>query len=144
MGHLISGSMVGLMVTSSKRTYATHCTSQVCCSQSHCPCSRLLLTSASAVDTQTFGPSELLWQMWGLILNKISFLLPSFGASPLSLDVGYLFFWWDPTFSCQWLPSSKLQFWSSRGGRWTHSSTQASSIYYMYTYISSFLDFFPT
>ena len=34
VGRLLSGSMVGLMVTSSKRTYATHCPSQVCCSQS--------------------------------------------------------------------------------------------------------------
>ena len=24
-----------------------------------------------------------------------------------------IFFWWDPTFTCQWLFSSKLQFWSS-------------------------------
>ena len=92
MGHLISGSMVGLMATSSKRTYATHCASQICCSQSHCPRSRLLLTSASAVDTQTFEPPELLWQIWGLILNTVSLLLLSFGASPLSLDVEYLFF----------------------------------------------------
>ena len=34
VGHLLSGSIVGLEATSSKRTYATHCTSQVCCSQS--------------------------------------------------------------------------------------------------------------
>ena len=34
------------------------------------------------------------------------------GAPPLPLDVRYLF-WWDPTFSCQWLFSSELQFWSS-------------------------------
>ena len=80
------------MATSSKRTYATHRASQICCSQSHCPRSRPLLTSASAVDTQTFEPSELLWQIWSLILNTISLLLLSFRASPLSLDVGYLFF----------------------------------------------------
>ena len=41
------------------------------------------------------------------------------GASPLPLDVGYLF-WWDLTFSCRWLFSSKLQFWSSHRRRWVH------------------------
>ena len=41
------------------------------------------------------------------------------GSPPLPLDIGYLF-WWDPTFSCWWLFSSKLQFWSSRRRRWAH------------------------
>ena len=31
-----------------------------------------------------------------------------------------IFFWWDPTFTCQWLFSSKLQFWSSHRRRWAH------------------------
>ena len=53
VGHLLSGSMVGLMVTSSKRTYATCLTSQVCCSQSSCPPGRQLLTCVSTEDTQT-------------------------------------------------------------------------------------------
>ena len=91
--------MVGLMATSSKRAYAAHCASQVCYSQRPCPRSRLLLTCASAEDTQTlkdrsgsdsvgspgpgghkvlFEPSKRLWQEWGLILNAISPLLPSF------------------------------------------------------------------
>ena len=52
VGHLLSGSMLGLMATSSKKIYATLCVSQVCCSQSPCPCGRLLLTCASAGDTQ--------------------------------------------------------------------------------------------
>ena len=72
--------------------------SQVCCSQRQCPCGRPLLTPASAGDTQTlkgrsgsvsvgslgtdvqkilFEPSKCLWQVWGLILNAISPLLPS-------------------------------------------------------------------
>ena len=38
-----------------------------------------------------FVPSECLWQVFGLILNMISLLLPSCWASPLPLDVGYLF-----------------------------------------------------
>ena len=51
VGCLLGSSIVGLMVTSSKRTYATRCTFQVCCSQRSCPCGRPLLTHASAGDT---------------------------------------------------------------------------------------------
>ena len=50
---LLSGFMVGLMVTSSKKAYAIYCVTQVCCMQSPCPCSKPLLTHASAEDTQT-------------------------------------------------------------------------------------------
>ena len=81
---------------------------QVCCTQSPCPCGRPLLTHTSTGDTQTqfwlslcgvsgswwaqglFEPSEHLWQLWGLFLNMISPLLPSSGASPLPLEM-YLF-----------------------------------------------------
>ena len=92
--------MVELMVTSSKRIYATCHASQVCCHQNpSCPHSRPLLTHASARDTYTLKgrsgsvsvgplgpgvhkvllkPSECLWQVWGLILNVILPLLPSF------------------------------------------------------------------
>ena len=52
VSHLLSGSMVGLMETSSKRTYATSFTSQVCCNQSPCPHGRPLLTCTSTGDTQ--------------------------------------------------------------------------------------------
>ena len=31
-----------------------------------------------------------------------------------------IFFWWGPTFSCQWLFSSELQFWNSCRRRWAH------------------------
>ena len=65
------------------------CHAQVCCIQSPCPCSSPLLTWTSAGDTQTqfclnlcgvsgsWGWFEHLWQVWGLILNAISPLLPS-------------------------------------------------------------------
>ena len=56
VGCLLSGSIMGLMATSSKKTYATHCASQVCFSQRPCPqalVGRSLLTHASAGDTQT-------------------------------------------------------------------------------------------
>ena len=53
MGHLFGSSMVGLMVTSSKRAYATYYMTQVFCTQSPCPCRRPLLAHVSAGDTQT-------------------------------------------------------------------------------------------
>ena len=52
VGHLLGSSVVGLLATSSQRTYATHGASQGCCSQSPSPCGRPLLTHASAGDTQ--------------------------------------------------------------------------------------------
>ena len=53
VGCLLGDSMVGLMETSSKRAYVTGCVTQVCCTQSPCPCSSPLLTYTSAGDTQT-------------------------------------------------------------------------------------------
>ena len=71
------------------------CHTQVCCTQSPCPCGRPLLNHTSAGDTQTqfwlglcgvsgswctqdlFEPSECLWWIWGLILNAITLHLPS-------------------------------------------------------------------
>ena len=109
MGHLLNGSMVGLVATSSMRIYATCCMTQVCCTQSPCPCSRPLLTCTSARDTQTLkgksgsisvgpmGPgshkvlsesSERLWQVWSLILNAILPLLPSWWGFSFALGYG--------------------------------------------------------
>ena len=69
------------------------CHTQVCCTQSRCPCSSPLLTHTSTGDTQTqfcvslcgvsgsrfaqglFEPSERLCRLWGLILNIILPLL---------------------------------------------------------------------
>ena len=86
------------MVTSSKRAYATHRVTQVCYTQSLCPCGRPLLTRASAGNSQTlkgrsgsvsvgslglgahkvlFEPFEYLWPGWSLILKAISPLLLS-------------------------------------------------------------------
>ena len=71
------------------------CHTQVCCTQSPCPCGSPLLTHTSSGDTQTqfclslcgvsgswctqgiFEPSQRLWWVWGLILNAISPILPS-------------------------------------------------------------------
>ena len=38
-----------------------------------------------------FEPSEHLWWVWGLILNVVLHLLPSFWGFSLPLDTGYLF-----------------------------------------------------
>ena len=72
------------------------CYTQVYCTQSPCPLSSPLLTHTSSGDTQTqfclslygvsgswytqgmFEPSEHLWRVWGLMLNAISPLLPSY------------------------------------------------------------------
>ena len=71
------------------------CHTQVCCTQSPCPCGRPLLNRTSAGDTQPqfwlslggvsgswyaqglFEPSEHLWWEWGLILNANFPLLAS-------------------------------------------------------------------
>ena len=71
------------------------CHTQVCCTQSPCPCGSPLPIHTSTGDAQTqfylslcgvpgswctqglFEPSEHLWWVWGLILNVISTLLPS-------------------------------------------------------------------
>ena len=146
MGHLLDVCMVELMVTFYKRAYPTHYMTQIWCSQSPYPHSRSLLTHASTGDTQTlkgrsgslsvgslgpgvhkvlFEPSEHLWWVWGFILNVILPLLPSCWGFSFALGCGFVFlffvfFWWDPTFSCWWLFSSELQFWSSQRRRWAH------------------------
>ena len=87
--------------------------SQVCCSQSPCPCGRPLLTHALTGDTQTlkgrsgsvsvgplgpgahkvlFEPSEHLWQLLGLILNVVLPLLPSCWIFSFALGHGVSFF----------------------------------------------------
>ena len=83
------------------------CHTQVCCTQSPCPCGRPLLTHTPTGDAQTefclnlcripgpwcaegsFEPSEHLWREWGLILNVNLLLLPC--CSSFSFALGYLF-----------------------------------------------------
>ena len=136
MGHLLNGSVVRLMVTSSKRTYITHHVFQVCWSQSPCPCGRPLLTCASTGDTLTlkgsvlvrslgptmhkglFEPSEHLCGVW----LYTWFYPPSYRLVGLLLChwMWSIFFCWDSTFSCQWLFSCELEFWSSHRRRWVY------------------------
>ena len=82
VGCLLGSSMAGLMVTSSKRTDAKCHTSQVCCSQSPCPCIRPLLTRASSGDTQavkgqsgsvsygvpgSWSTQSFVWALWAFL-----------------------------------------------------------------------------
>ena len=86
------------------------CHTQVCFTQSPCPCGRTLLTHTSAGDTQTqlwlslcgvsgswctqglFEPSGHVWWVWGLILNEIPLLLPSCWSFSFALGHGVSFF----------------------------------------------------
>ena len=82
------------------------CHTQVCCTQSPCPCSRPLLTRTATRDAQTqfclslcavpgswctqglFEPSKLLWLEWDLILNTNPPLLPSCWGFSFALVCG--------------------------------------------------------
>ena len=86
------------------------CHTQVCCTQSPCPCSRPLLTCTFAGDTETqlwlslcgvsgswcaqglFEPPEHLWRVRGLILNAISPLLLSCWGFSFARGCGISFF----------------------------------------------------
>ena len=92
------------------------CHSQLCCTQSPCPCGRPLLTHTSAGNTQTlksksvsvsvgslgpglgwgaqglFEASEPFWRVWGLILNVISPLVMSCWGFSFALGHGVSFF----------------------------------------------------
>ena len=100
-------SMVALLATPSNKDLSHM---QFCCTQSPCPWGRPLLTRTSTDDTQTqfwlslcglsgswcaqglLEPSEHLWQVWGLILNTISPLLPSCWGFSFALGCGVSFF----------------------------------------------------
>ena len=113
MGRLLSGSMVGLMATSSKSAYATFFVTQVCYSQSPWPRGRPLLTCASTGVTETlksrsgsvsvwplgpgahkvfFVPSQHLSRAQSLILNMILSLLPSCWGFSFALGHQIYFF----------------------------------------------------
>ena len=104
--------MVRLIVTSSKRAYATYWVTQICCTHSPCPHGRPLLIRASSGNMQTFKgrsvllslgslgpgahkvlfePSKHLWWVWGLILNAILLLLPSCCGFSFALGHGVSF-----------------------------------------------------
>ena len=127
----LGGSMVGLMATSSKRTYAMHCASQVCGSRNPCLHSRPLLTvppretlkhsKAGLVQslvgvTAPFSGSSWAWAF--ICTLQASLEVMRFDSKcdciPHTILLGLLlcpwtrgiFLWWDPTFSCWWFFSS--------------------------------------
>ena len=81
------------------------CHAQACCTQTPYPSGSPLRTCVSTGDTHSnaglaqslwvhkvlFEPSKHLWWVWHLILNMICVSYHLAGASPLSLDTGYLF-----------------------------------------------------
>ena len=126
----LSGSIVGLKATSSKRTYITHHACQICCSQRPYPSGRPLLTHVSAGDTQalkgrsdsvsvgSLGPGvhKALFEPSSISsrYEVCDFALPTILFGLLLCPWTWsIVFWWDPTLSCQWLFSSNLQFQSS-------------------------------
>ena len=124
--------MVGIMVvmtTSFKRTYAS-----TYCVQVPWLYVRQLLTHTSTRDSWTLTGKYDSVSVRSLLLSPGSwckqfffFLIPSKILFPQSVFLGLLCPWiwgiflrWDPTFSCQWLFSSKLEFWSSCRRKWVH------------------------
>ena len=126
-------SIVGLSTTSSKRSYATHRPAlprAPAPESGHC-------WPGPPQDTLKHSKAGLTQSLWGLLVHT------RFCLSPPSLSVGMgfdsrhdfspptillglllcpwtwdIWFWWGPTFSCRWLLSGKLKFWSSH--RWAH------------------------
>ena len=100
------------------------CHTQVCCTQSPCPCHRYCW-SLSPQETLTVL-AQSLWRLWVLVHtrfvwalwvslvgmeldSKCDFTSPTvFLGLPLCPWTWNIFFWWDPTFSCPWLFSSEL------------------------------------
>ena len=102
------------------------CHTQVCCTQSPCPCGRPLLTHTSRGDTQTFkgrtdsvsgfswGTQGFVWALWASLAgmgseSKCNFAPPTILLGLLLCPWMWgMFFWWDPPFSWWWLFSSEL------------------------------------
>ena len=118
-----SSSIVGLMTTSSKRSYGTCRTASPRApapESGHC-------WPGPPQETLKHSKAGLTQSLWGLLVHTRFCLSPpsiSVGMgfdsrhdfSPPTILLGLLlcawmwdiFFWWDPTFSCQWLFSGKL------------------------------------
>ena len=86
MGRLPSDSMIWLMAISSKKFYATHGASQVCCSENPCPCGWPLMTRASTGDTEALnGRSAVSVGSLGPSAHKVLFE-PSEGLVGMRFD----------------------------------------------------------
>ena len=116
-------SIVGLMTTSSKSSYATCRTASPRApapESGHC-------WPGSPQETLKHSKAGLTQSLWGLLVHtRVCLSPPSISVgmgfdsrqdfSPPTILLGLLlcawmwdiFFWWDPTFSCQWVFSGKL------------------------------------
>ena len=84
------------------------------------------------------GLAQALWGLWVLVLTGFVWALQA-SLQGMGFDFKHdftpptvllrlllcywmcgIFFWWDPTFSRQWLFSRELQFWRSRRRRWVY------------------------
>ena len=109
MGHLLSNFMVGLMVTSSKRAYATGYVTQVAVPRTPAPAAghfwpvppqesqtqvwlSLCGVSGSWCTQVLFEPSKHLWRVWGLIPNMILPLPPFCWGFSFVIGCGLSFF----------------------------------------------------
>ena len=81
-GAMLSGSMVGLTATSSKRAHLPRGTSQDCWCQCHCPHSKSLLTPTSTGDPPTSW-CLVLYIVGSLLLSPVSWYTQDFVVYPL-------------------------------------------------------------
>ena len=122
VGHLLGGSMEGLMETSSKRAYATprSAASRAPDPMSgHCwptPLQETLRHSkAGLAQSLAWCAKGFVWALWASLVDmgfdsKCIFTPPTI-LLWLLLSLGHVvWFWWDPTFSCWWLFSCKYNF----------------------------------
>ena len=140
VGCQLCGSVLGLMVTSSKRTCATCCASHVCCSQSpwhtagHCWPLPLLLETfkhsktglaqflwslSPGMQKVLSEPSEHLWKILVWYYMKFPLSYHIVGDLPLLLAMGNLYLV-GFNILLSMVFSSELQFWSSCRRRWVH------------------------
>ena len=88
MGHLLGGSMIGLIVTSSKTAYATGCMTQVCCSQDPVPVAgyRWPMRLQETLKHSKSGLAQALWGLWKLVCTRFCL------SYVLSLYIKQIFF----------------------------------------------------
>ena len=145
VGHLPDGSMVGLMATSSKHAAwprSAAARAPFPAAGHYWP---MCLQTIPNIPRQAW--LSLLWGpwcswpkgfVWALRASLVSMGFDSkCNFTPPTVLLGLLlcpwvcciFFWWGPTFSCWWLFSSELQFWSSCRRRELFASLPSTQVH---------------
>ena len=131
MGHLISGPLVGLMVTSSKKAYATHCMTQATAARAstlrqatadlylyrrvkHRSGSVSVGSLGTGLHKVLFEPTESLWWVWSFIQNVILPILQPFWGFSFALGHGVSYFGWIQHYPVNGCSAVSCKFWSSR------------------------------